>query len=104
VSKTPVPAELRAQVAADARGRCGYCRAGEDVSCMAFEIEHLKPEASGGRTVRRNLWLACPTCNKRKGKRTRIRVPGLKRVVRLFNLRRDRWTDHFRWLDSGERV
>ena len=104
MSKTPVPAELRAQIAADARGLCGYCRSGEEVSGILFEIEHLKPQASGGRTVRRNLWLACPMCNKRKSKRTRVRVTGTKRMVRLFNPRWDRWTDHFRWVDGGERI
>lgn len=102
MSKTPIPAELRAQVRADARGLCGYCRSGEEVTGMAFEIDHLKPEAGGGRRVRRNLWLACPVCNKHKSKR--VRVPGTKRMVRLFNPRRDWWADHFRWVDGGERI
>lgn len=25
-------------------------------------------------------------------------------MVRLFNPRRDRWTDHFRWVEGGERI
>jgi HNH endonuclease len=104
VSKTPIPAALREQVAADARHRCGYCLCQTSIVGMTLEVEHLKPEGSGGRTVRGNLWLACPTCNKHKGVRVRVPVPGTKRTVRLFNPRRDRWADHFRWIDGGERV
>jgi hypothetical protein len=104
VSKTPVPAALRAQVAKDARGRCGYCRSAEAVTGIPLEVEHLKPEASGGQTVRSNLWLACSTCNQRKGKRTWVRVSGTKRRIRLFDPRRDRWADHFRWANGGEQI
>jgi 5-methylcytosine-specific restriction endonuclease McrA len=103
VSKTHISARLRKQVAGDARHRCGYCLCQTGIVGMELEVEDLKPEADGGRTVRSNLWLACPTCNKQKGKRVRVPVPGTKKMVRLFSPRLDRWTDHFRWIDGGER-
>jgi hypothetical protein len=104
VSKAPISAHLRAQVTADAKGRCGYCQCQEGLLGAALEIDHLTPEAEGGKTERGNLWLACSTCNKRKGKRRRIPVPGTDRTVRLFNPRGDRWADHFRWVDDDELI
>jgi hypothetical protein len=54
--------------------------------------------------VRSNLWLGCTTCNKRKGKRIRVEDPVTRRRVRLFNPRRDKWNEHFRWIDGGLHV
>jgi hypothetical protein len=31
-------------------------------------------------------------------------APGTRRKVRLFNRRRDKWTDHFCWVDDGEQI
>jgi hypothetical protein len=101
VSKTPIAPKLRRQVAQDARHRCGYCLCQEDVVGILMEVEHLKPEALGGWTARSNLWLACGDCNKRKGKRVRVTDPATGRSVRLFNPRKDKWGDHFRWLHGG---
>ena len=101
MSKAPIPAKLRRQVAQDARHRCGYCLCQENVVGSLMEFEHLKPEARGGKTARTNLWLACGICNKRKGKRVRVTDPVTGRSVRLFNPRRDVWSDHFHWLHHG---
>jgi 5-methylcytosine-specific restriction endonuclease McrA len=104
MSKTPVPPDLRDQVFADARGRCGYCLSQQCYLSVPLEIDHLKPESGGGQTRRGNLWLACSMCNKRKSGRVRVPVPGTQRIVRLFNPRRAKWTKHFRWVDQGERI
>jgi hypothetical protein len=101
VSKTPISAELRRQVAHDARHRCGYCLYSEEITGIAMEVEHIKAEANGGQTVRRNLWLACTTCNRRKSDRALVQDPVTNKMVRLFNPRRDKWKEHFRWIDGG---
>jgi HNH endonuclease len=103
VSKSPVPKPLRRRVAAEARYRCGYCLAAE-VFGVAMELDHLVPTSGGGRTIQSNLWLACYHCNKAKSGRVRSRDPVTGKMVRLFNPRRDRWTDHFRWADGGLRI
>ena len=104
MSKTPISAELRGEVAGVARRRCGYCQCDERYVGLLMGVDHLKAEAHGGQTRRPNLGLACAMCNKRKGKRRRVPVPGTKRTVRLFNPRKDKWAEHFRWTDRGERI
>jgi 5-methylcytosine-specific restriction endonuclease McrA len=103
VSKSPVPKALWRRVAAEARHRCGYCLAAEAFG-VAMELDHLIPAARGGRTIRSNLWLACDRCNKAKSGRVRIPDPVTRKMVRLFNPRRNRWSVHFRWTDGGLRI
>lgn len=69
---------------------------------MELEIDHFDPEANDAATVRRNLWLACGTCNKRKSQRLQVTDPETDQHVRLFNPRTDNWNEHFERLDGGE--
>jgi hypothetical protein len=71
---------------------------------MPMELDHLIPESRGGRTVRSNLWLACPQCNGYKGGRVTARDPLTRKTVPLFNPRRDHWTEHFRWTHGGLQI
>ena len=66
-----------------------------------MELDHLVPQSRGGRSERQNLWLACSQCNDFKSDRVRARDSETGRIVRLFNPRRDDWTEHFRWVDGG---
>ncbi len=43
MSVTRVGQRLRAQVLADAGGRCGYCRSSEEIMGAPLEIEHVVP-------------------------------------------------------------
>ena len=71
---------------------------------MPMEIEHLYPRSLGGATTEDNLWLACPLCNKYKGSRVGGEDPSSGSFVRLFNPRRQIWSDHFRWVEGGTRI
>ena len=62
-----------------------------------FHVEHIIPLIRGGVSEASNLALACPGCNLRKSDRTEIIDPTTREVVRLFDPRRDNWTDHFGW-------
>jgi hypothetical protein len=104
VSRTYVAKELREQVGADARHRCGYCLTQERVVGTRMEIEHILPEALGGRTVIANLWLACSPCNAHKGDRITAVDPVTATLVRLFNPRRQVWSEHFAWTAEGDRI
>jgi hypothetical protein len=52
------PIAFASSAGAQARLRCGSCLAQEAVVGMPMELDHLIPEALGGRTVEGNLWLA----------------------------------------------
>jgi hypothetical protein len=68
---------------------------------MPFEIEHIVPEALGGRSEESNLWLACPRCNRYKGQRIYAADPETGDEERLYDPRRQQWHEHFAWRQSG---
>jgi len=95
------PKALRALVAADAMGRCGYCQTQEKYIGSELEIDHLRPRSAGGPTERKNLWLACSLCNDTRNKRISGTDPETGDQARLFNPRFDNWHEHFFWTDNG---
>jgi len=95
---------MRERVARLAGQRCGYCRTPECIAGFRMSIEHIIPEAKGGQTVERNLWLACHACHETKGARTHVRDPLTGNRVRLWNPRRQRWPDHFDWSQDGTEI
>jgi HNH endonuclease len=104
MSQSYVPKELRDRVAAQARYRCGYCLSAEAIVGTPMEIEHLIPEALGGLTEEQNLWLACSLCNDHKSNRIAARDPLSGETVRLFDPRRQVWSEHFQWTETGDRI
>lgn len=92
---------LREQVRQRAGNRCEYCglRQEHDNS-HAFHIEHINPRKHGGTDDFENLALACHQCNLRKGTNLTGRDPDTNEIVRLFDPRRDRWAEHFRFAES----
>ena len=69
-----------------------------------MEVEHLVPEALGGRAEEDNLWLSCRRCNGSKGSRTRATDPLTQAEVPLFNPRTQSWGEHFAWSDDGVQI
>ena len=104
MSQTYIPKELRERVSVQARRRCGYCLTAETIVGTPMEIDHLIPESLGGITEESNLWLACSLCNDCKSNRIGARDPESEEIVRLFDPRRQLWTDHFRWSDDGDMI
>jgi hypothetical protein len=85
--------------------RCEYCGYPEEVSPVPLEIDHIIPQAKGGRTILTNLALACRHCNQHKGTKTIGLDPETQQTVRLFNPRTNRWVEHFQFLQaSGEMI
>jgi hypothetical protein len=104
VSTTRIGRRLRAQVLADAGGRCGYCRLSEEITGIPLEIEHITPEARDGPTHRANLWAVCRYCNLLKSDRIAAPDPETDVSEPLFNPREHRWSEHFAWADGGLRI
>ena len=99
-----IPEQLKAQVRAQANNRCGYCLSAQQYVLGPLEIDHLVPKARGGTDAEENLWLACRMCNGFKGTQIHARDPVSSRRVRLFNPRRQRWSNHFVWSQDGLRI
>lgn len=99
-----IPVELRRQVAERAKGYCAYCRSVEHLMGITFEVDHIIPEASGGRTVLENLCLSCPVCNRAKAKRLLATDPVTQELVPLFHPLQEEWHDHFQWIENGNQL
>jgi hypothetical protein len=104
VSQAQVPQQVRDRVRAEAGDRCGYCLCPQRYVMGILEIEHIVPAGRGGSDEEDNLWLACSLCNGFKGVQTEARDPESRKVVRLFNPRRQRWSDHFAWSKDRTRI
>src|ERR1700692_1341332 len=102
MSRTYVPKELRERVAEQARQRCGYCLTSEEIVGKPMEIDHLIPESLGGLTEESNIWLACSLCNDHKSNRIVASDPESDETVRLFDPRRQVWSEHFQWSEQGD--
>lgn len=104
MSKTSISKALRARVEIQAKRRCGYCLSQEIIIGMTLEIDHLLPEAHGGKTEEANLWLACKDCNGQKGDTIVATDPHTGEVVPLFNPRTQQWSEHFAWTPDGAEI
>ena len=100
MARKAVPRILRQQVRTRARARCEYCQHPASHACAPFVCEHVLPRVSGaGNTLPELAW-ACPACNSHKYAKTHALDPQIRRVVPLFNPRRQRWARHFVWSED----
>jgi 5-methylcytosine-specific restriction endonuclease McrA len=81
---------------------CEYCRLPEKRSKLPFVLDHIIARQHGGKSVIDNLALCCGFCNRHKGPNVAGIDTRTKLLTPLFNPRRDRWAEHFRW--SRERL
>jgi len=95
-------ADLIRQVWQRAQGRCEYCRLPSAVHPAPFQIDHIIALQHGGPTILENLALACIHCNRFKGPNIAGVDAESGEIVRLYNPRRDVWSEHFFW--SGTRL
>jgi len=71
---------------------------------VTFEIDHITPASSEGKTILSNLCLSCPTCNRHKANRLTAPDPRDGAPVALFHPHRDVWSDHFEWRDGATQL
>lgn len=89
--------ELEKLVWERAAGRCEYCQVHRDDLDLPFEVDHVIAEHHLGPTEARNLCPACFACNRHKGPNVAGVDPKTRKIVPLFNPRRQKWSRHFRW-------
>ncbi|BAZ12015.1 HNH endonuclease [Calothrix sp. NIES-4071] len=95
---------LRAKIRTQANDQCGYCRSLQRYVLGILEIEHIIPKALGGNDDEENLWLACRLCNNYKAAQTHATDPLTNRKVRLYNPRKQNWSQHFEWTNDGSNI
>jgi len=80
-----------------AKARCEYCQLPQSFSPLTHAIDHIIAHQHHGPTKAENLALACFFCNSYKGPNVAGLNPQTRRMVRLFNPRKDSWKRHFEW-------
>lgn len=95
-----ISARLGRRVRRRARNVCEYCQLSQWTQEAIFHLDHVHPLADGGATTFDNLALACVSCSLKKAARICVTDPRTRELAPLFNPRKDRWSDHFRWTSS----
>ena len=99
---TYIPVSIRNLVAQRANRRCEYCLLLEKHSFLSFHVEHIISLTHGGETIIENLAFSCPICNASKGTDIGTILHGVEGLVRFFNPRTDKWSEHFNIDPTGE--
>jgi hypothetical protein len=94
-------AELRRQVIERAGNRCEYCRIHQEDAGSRHQVDHIIAEKHGGKTVLENLALSCLPCNRRKASDIGAIDPNSGQLVRLFDPRQQKWSDHFQFVSAS---
>lgn len=79
---------------------CEYCLLHESQSYIGFEIDHIISLKHGGTNEINNLCWSCAFCNQFKGSDLGTILLPNQQIIRFFNPRTDKWTDHFEFSGS----
>jgi hypothetical protein len=80
---------------------CEYCQMPQVAyPTVPFQADHIIARQHGGKPILANLALACLHCNSHKGPNIAGIDPNTRRLTRLFNPRRQKWSRHFRWVGA----
>src|SRR5438128_12579085 len=77
--------------------RCDSCRMPAALDPLPFQVDHIIAEQHGGETVIENLAWSCLHCNKHKGPNIAGIDPLTRKLVPLYDPRKQRWERHFSW-------
>jgi hypothetical protein len=95
-----VSAALRVLVRERAWHVCEYCLVHEEDAFHGCEVDHIRSIKHRGSTLEKNLAFACFHCNRHKGTDLGSVNTRTGMLVRFYNPRSDRWTEHFQWNDD----
>jgi HNH endonuclease len=90
-----INSETRQFVANRANSICEYCLIAEEDSYFRFQVEHIISRKHDGSSEVDNLALACVFCNRYKGSDIASLSPETRELVRFYNPRTMRWSEHF---------
>jgi hypothetical protein len=90
-----VTATMRREVTRRAKHRCEYCLIHQEDSASRHQIDHVISQKHSGQTTLDNLALCCLICNRRKSSDIGAIDSQTGQLARLFNPRRQAWSEHF---------
>lgn len=66
-----------------------------------MHVDHINPKGTDSLD---NLCLACWNCNTSKQTAIQALDPDTNQSIALYNPRKQKWSEHFEWIDSGLRL
>ena len=90
---TYVSDKIRLRVWQRSSNCCEYCLLNQKATFWTHEIDHIISLKHEGLNIIENLALACFYCNRNKG--TDIGSIFKDELIRFYNPRKDKWTEHF---------
>lgn len=96
-----VSESMRQAVAARANFCCEYCKTQESDSFFSFQIDHIISRRHGGSSDFMNLAWSCYPCNHWKAADIGTILLPREVFTRLFNPRKDVWSEHFE-IEAGK--
>jgi 5-methylcytosine-specific restriction endonuclease McrA len=99
-----IPVDLRNLIRESDRHRCCYCLTTELNSGSRMVFDHIYPRAKDGETSFENVCLACRACNEYKSDTTEALDSSTDRLAPSFNPRRQKWQDHFEWIQGNTEI
>lgn len=104
MTKRRIPRSLRQRVLTTSRQRCAYCHTPTSITGTRLVIDHIVPEAAGGKTEEENLCVSCHSCNEFKGVQQEARDQETGQLAPIFHPYRQVWREHFGWSTDGSRI
>jgi hypothetical protein len=101
---TTISEKVRQFVQERADNRCEYCLSHQNFVMSWLQIDHIYPIVLGGANDEDNLCLACELCNQYKWTKTNGIDPVTGQTVMLFHPRKQKWSEHFTWSESGTEI
>lgn len=95
-----IPVSIQRKVITLSNNYCEYCLYPAAFSPNSFHFDHIIPLVKDGTTTLENLARACGGCNGFKQDKTEYFDPFTYQLSRLYNPRKDNWSDLFRWSDD----
>ncbi|WP_330205295.1 HNH endonuclease signature motif containing protein [Cyanobacterium sp. Dongsha4] len=99
-----IPDSVRQEVRKRANNHCEYCLSSQEYVMGILQIDHTIPVAKGGKNDTTNLCLACELCNQYKWVQIESQDLETGNIVRLFNPRLQKWSEHFTWSENGTEI
>jgi len=97
----PINDQIKQTIRERAGCVCEYCHSPERLSANRFTVDHVIPKSLGGFDELDNLAIACRRCNERRYNFVAGIDPETQDIVPIFNPRKQKWAEHFIWLDKG---
>ena len=101
MAETYIPVAVQRLILSESKGFCEYCWSSSRFSPSSFHFDHILPVSKDGQSIFDNIARSCAGCNGLKQDKIESFDPLTRQSYRLYNPRKDNWSEHFEWSANG---